>query len=217
VSEWFGGTGHRDNEATFLGAWAALAAELGLDPEPARELGLDLAARHGEPQRHYHTVPHIEAVLQHLERLHAATAVARLAAFFHDAIYDPQRADNEERSAELASEVLAPLGVSEASDVSLIVLATKAHTVAPGAPRETAAFLDADLAILGAVPAVYDEYVAGIRQEYRHVPDDVFATGRRSILQAFVDRDPLYFTSAGRALWEVQARANLRRELASLS
>ena len=84
-----------EHDATaFLAQWASLGTELGLDPELSRTLGLDLAARHSEPQRHYHTMAHIEAVLRHLEHLQAATTTTRLAAFFHDAIYDPTRDDN---------------------------------------------------------------------------------------------------------------------------
>ena len=83
-------------------------------------------------------------------------------------------------------------------------------------PRETAAFLDADLAILGARPSVYDQYVAAIRAEYSHVPDDEFRHRRRAVLNGFVERKSLYFTSAGQVSWEVQGRANLLRELADL-
>lgn len=199
----------------FLTKWAELAADLELDAQPANDIGFDLAACHTEPHRHYHTMEHITAVLAHLDDLHAATPTARLAAFFHDAVYDPTRSDNESQSAELAREVLTAVNRPEADDVAAIVLATATHQVPAGAPRETAPFLDADLAILAAERDVYDTYVADIRAEYAHLSDDEFRTGRAIVLQNFLDRTELFFTNAGKAKFEARARANLRRELAA--
>ena len=201
----------------FLTHWAALASELDLAPEAANDVGFDLAACHTEPHRHYHTMDHITAVLCHLEDLHSSTPVARLAAFFHDAVYDPTRSDNEEQSAELAHEVLTALDRPEADDVAAIVRATAKHELPTDAPRETAAFLDADLAILGARAEVYDTYAANIRAEYAHIADDDFRTGRRTVLEGFLSRDRLFFTTAGQAKFEAAARGNLRREIQQLS
>ena len=201
----------------FLAAWASLASDLRLGPELSRTIGLELVARHSEPHRHYHTTRHIEAVLGHLDHLHGASQAARLAAFFHDVIYDPSRADNEEQSAAFARQTLAAAGVAETDDVSAIVLATRDHTLPPDGPRETAPFLDADLAILGAPSSAYDEYVTAIRAEYSHVAEPDFRVGRLAVLNRFLERKSLYFTNAGRASWEVRARANLRRERAVLA
>lgn len=203
-------------EPTFLTRWATLAAELDIAPEAAQDIGFDLAACHTEPHRHYHTMEHITAVLDHLQDLHAATPTAKLAAFFHDAIYEPTRFDNEEQSAQLAHEVLNAVARPEADDVAAIVRATAGHQLPAAAPRETAAFLDADLAILAASPATYDTYCANIRAEYQHLNDDDFRAGRKAVLTSFVDRPHLYFTSAGQAKFEARARANLDREIASL-
>lgn len=200
----------------FMTRWATLAAELGLQPEPANDIGFDLAACHTEPHRHYHTMDHIEAVLAHLDDLHVTTPTAQLAAFFHDAIYDPTRSDNEEQSAQLAHEVLTAVDRPEADDVAAIVRATAKHELPEEGPRETAAFLDADLAILAAAPDVYDTYTEHVRAEYSHMSDDDFCSGRKAILETFLGRDQLYFTTAGQARFEAPARANLRREIATL-
>ena len=205
------------NGPSFMTSWAKLAAELALDAEPANDIGFDLAACHTEPHRHYHTMEHITAVLGHLQDLHAATPIAKLAAFFHDAVYEPTRSDNEAQSAELAREVLRAVDRPEADDVAAIVLATAKHELPLNGPRETAAFLDADLAILAARPDVYDAYTVNVRAEYSHVADDDFRNGRRAILEGFLQRDQLFFTTIGQARFEVAARANLRREITSLS
>ena len=140
-----------------------------------------------------------------------------LAAFFHDAVYEPTRSDNEAQSAELAREVLRAVDRPEADDVAAIVLATAKHELPLNGPRETAAFLDADLAILAARPDVYDAYTVNVRAEYSHVADDDFRNGRKAILEGFLQRDQLFFTTIGQARFEVAARANLRREITSLS
>jgi len=202
---------------TFMESWLALARELELDAEPANDIGFDLAACHTEPHRHYHTMEHIEAVLRHLADLHVTTPTARLAAFFHDAVYDPTRSDNEEQSAELAREVLVAVDRPEADDVAAVVLATATHSLPDSAPRETAAFLDADLAIFASAPQVYDTYTRNVRAEYAHIADEDFRSGRKAILEGFLERDRLFFTTAGQAKFEVPARANLRREIAALA
>jgi predicted metal-dependent HD superfamily phosphohydrolase len=205
------------NGPTFMTRWAELAAELELDPEPANDIGFDLAACHTEPHRHYHTMEHITAVLDHLQDLHAATPTAKLAAFFHDAVYEPTRSDNEAQSAELAREVLRAVDRPEADDVAAIVLATAKHQLPTDGPRETAAFLDADLAILAARPDVYDAYTVHVRAEYSHISDADFQSGRKAILEGFLERDRLFFTASGQARFEIPARGNLRREIDSLT
>ena len=202
---------------TFFSLWLELAAELDLDGEPTNDIGFDLAACYTEPHRHYHTMEHITAVLQHLGDLHVTTPTAKLAAFFHDAIYDPMRGDNEAQSAELAREVLIAVDRPEADDVAAIVLATATHQLPEGAPRETAAFLDADLAVLAAPPDIYDIYTANVRKEYGHMSDADFRAGRAGILEGLANRDQLFFTTAGQAKFEALARRNLRREIESLT
>src|SRR5205823_7634 len=74
----------------------------GPDPAPYAD---NLLARWQEPQRRYHTLAHLTAVLDHvdvLEKYAADPDVVRLAAWFHDAVYFPDRSENEERSARLA-------------------------------------------------------------------------------------------------------------------
>src|SRR3954447_17771415 len=78
--------------------------------------GSDLIARWSEPQRHYHTADHLAAVLCIIDENAAVAAdpdAVRLAAWFHDAVYNPQRLDNEEASALLAEAILPILVVPQ--------------------------------------------------------------------------------------------------------
>ncbi len=108
--------------------------------------------------RHYHNLNHISEVLKivdELANLAADPNSVRLAAWFHDAAYDPRASDNEERTAELAAASLAEMGIARfAKPVFDLVLSTKTH-VASG--PDAAVLIDADLAILGAEPNCYED------------------------------------------------------------
>src|SRR4030095_1690878 len=108
------------------------------------------------------------------------TAV-RLAGWFHDAVYDPRRADNEECSALLAARVLTDLGVPDerVATVGRLVRSTAGHA---GDAADEVMLADADLAVLGAEPAVYQTYVIGVRAEYAHVDDAAWRVGRTGVL-----------------------------------
>lgn len=184
------------------------------------DLGAELAASYADPSRGYHDTRHLSEVLDRLDELarggtdYDATAVL-LAAWFHDAVYDGER-DAEERSAAWAENALATLVPAPVVDeVARLVRLTETHR-----PEDTdlngCALSDADLAILAAPAARYDDYVAAVRREYDHLPDDVFAKGRAVVLGALADKPHLFHTAYAREHWEAPARANLGRELAGL-
>lgn len=184
----------------------------------------DLRARYAEPQRHYHTWEHIEALLRWFEqrRLHLHDpAVVELAILFHDAVYDPTRSDNEAESARLLEAAALP-GVDDAVRAGAVRLikATARHQIpedlASADRGDMAEFLDMDLSILGAPPEVFDVYEDAIRREYAFVPEPLYRAGRRGILESFLDREQLYFSDWGQASFERQARANLERSIQRL-
>ena len=175
-----------------------------------------LAAVHEEPHRHYHTLEHVGEVLRVAGRLAAISpGNVALAAWFHDAVYDPTRHDNEERSAELAVTELTALGLDAVTveAVANLVRAT-AHLGGgepPGDP-DARALLDADLAILGAAPVRYERYARDIRREYAHVGDADYARGRVAVLERFLARPWLYFDALMVLEGDGPARANLAAE-----
>lgn len=191
---------------------------LALGPRDVAERWLrDLEARYSEPHRHYHTLAHVEHMLELLP--HADETVVA-AVWFHDAVYDALRLRsgqgprNEERSAELAARALGELGFAPGKIelVERMILATKRHE--RGDLTESAlAFLDADLAILGSDRERYEEYVRQVRQEYAHVPDAQFRDARNAILRTFLERPRLYFTGWFFERFEAKARENLQREV----
>ena len=183
----------------------------------ADRLGADLLRRWSEPHRAYHDVEHLAEVLAALDELaDPAPRAVRLAAWFHDAVYDPQRDDNEERSAQLAEVTLADAGLDPAEVVEVQRLVRLTATHDPAAEDSDGHLLcDADLAILGSSSARYARYVEAVRREYGYVAEPEFRAGRTQILRGFLDRPAIYRTSLGRERWESAARRNISEELAA--
>ncbi|MFF5312718.1 HD domain-containing protein [Streptomyces massasporeus] len=190
----------------------------GPDPAPYADA---LLTRWQEPQRRYHTVEHLTAVLDRvdeLERYARDPDVVRLAAWFHDAVYLPDRSENEERSARLAERALAEAGVPDAktAEVAHLVRLTVTHDPADDDP-DGQVLCDADLAILASPPSAYAAYTTAVREEYHFVPSDAFREGRTAILRQLLDLPRLFRTPHGAAEWEATARYNLTAELEMLS
>jgi len=169
-----------------------------------------------EPQRHYHTLQHLEDCLATFDEVstEAADPVSlELALWFHDAIYTPQSLSNEEDSAQLAHDFLQSAGAHAAtiSRVFRLILATKTHdcTVDLDAPL----LMDIDLSILGSDPGRFKTYENQIRQEYDWVPWRVYCEKRSAILQSFLDRPQIFNTASFRERCEAQARLNLARSI----
>lgn len=179
-------------------------------------------ARHREKHRRYHGGSHLTWVVRHVLDLGSFEQVDDLAAvvaaaFYHDAIYEPASPANERASARLARRDLSELGWDEdrTRRVSAMIEATATHADPPD--LDTAVLFDADLAVLGAGPTAYRDYVTGVRHEYRHVDDDAWRTGRATVLQEFLDRPTIYATGTAVERWEHRARANLAAELVTLN
>ena len=188
-------------------AWSGLGASSNGDG--ARD---ELIARYNEPARHYHTVRHLAdclGVFEPVSFLAQHPAEVEMALWFHDAIYDATRSDNEERSAELARLTLLSGGVDAAAAIRVaeLVRAT-GHACAP-ADDDARLLVDIDLSILGAPRTRFAEYESQVRNEYAFVPEAVFWNKRRSILQGFLDRTAIYTTPQFHALYEQGARSNI--------
>lgn len=180
-----------------------------------------LGPRYSQPHREYHNLMHVEDVLLRIEELEPPQEhelALALAAWFHDAVYQPGNDDNEDRSAYVAYDALEQVGADPALIGEVVRLVRLTATHDPDAGDVPGAVLsDADLAILAAPRDRYERYVDQIRVEYVHVPDDQFRIGRARVLQAFLDRPAIYRTAHGRRHWEEPARTNLAAEIAVLS
>ncbi|NNG39489.1 metal-dependent phosphohydrolase [Flexivirga sp. ID2601S] len=197
------------------------------DPDLVAAAGDDLVARWSEPHRRYHTLQHLAEMFAAFERLARPaglsareSAVIRIGAWLHDAVYDVQAppGDTERASAALARETLSSLGFRDAdvAEVEALVLMTIDHGDTAATPAGDV-FHDADLWILAASAERFDAYCGQVRQEYAHVPDDAYRRARSLILGDLVDRGQVYRTPTAQEAWTDLARANVRREIHRLS
>lgn len=207
--------------------WQQSCCHLQLDPlgeNVSRQPEIDrvfelLVTAYTHPDRYYHNLNHIYHVIATLNRfsnfenLHAVY----FATWFHDFIYDSQASDNEVQSARAARDLLANLGESleTIERVSSLILATQGHQIDP-LDRDLSIFLDADLAILGTDPVIYQAYQQSIRSEYNWISDTAYQSGRIRVLESFLKRDRLYQTELLFNELESIARLNLTREISFL-
>jgi len=179
-----------------------------------------LVAAYSERHRHYHTLQHLRECLAHAEAVRTLArrpAELELALWFHDAVYDPRRKDNEARSAQWAqaSVLAAGCGPEVAERIGALVLATQDHHTT-GDDVDAQLMLDIDLSILGSSYARFDEYERQVRAEYAHVDDAAFRSGRARFVQSMLARPSIYATDVYRGTLEKRARENLQRSLDAL-
>lgn len=194
--------------------WRETWAQLGA----AADEGLyrEVTARYREPHRKYHTLEHLAHCFERFDEARAFAvrpAEVELALWFHDAVYDPARDDNEARSADWARAAARAKGVPPpaADRVHALILATR-HDALPEDP-DARLVADVDLAILGAEPARFDEYERRIREEHAATPDPRFRRERSALLRRFLARPRIYSTAYFRDRYERRARANITRSL----
>ena len=176
---------------------------------------MDLTRRYLEPQRHYHTLEHVASML-HVGRQFPLDDEQTMAIWFHDAVYDPQSDQNEQKSARLAQKWLAKAGwsVEAIERVGRMVLDTRGHV--PSTPQSELV-LDLDLMSLAVGPEAFARNTEAIRREYAHVPDEDFTAGRRGFFEGMMHRERLYYTEWGQQNLEAPARANLQRAIEELT
>ncbi|MCC6371714.1 MAG: hypothetical protein IT236_11965 [Bacteroidia bacterium] len=109
--------------------------------------GTSVVERYNETQRFYHTQQHLLDVLQELGNIDKMDEALFLAAVFHDAVYDPKEADNEEQSAALfeMEATHANYNAAKREIVKSLILDTKHHKAGSALSQQ---LIDADLAIL---------------------------------------------------------------------
>lgn len=201
--------------------WETLLQPFQVEPELSHQQYLDLVKAYSSAGRYYHTLVHIQQVLDTVDQLRPFSlnfAAIQLATWFHDVIYDSQSQDNEEKSAEYAQVSLNFLNLPSPiiAQVKSLILSTKTHQ-ALSTDRDSQILLDADLAILGSAEANYQAYAQAIRLEYAWVPEADYRKARKQVLEKFLQRESIYFTPQLSATLEAKARQNLQTEIVALS
>ena len=172
-----------------------------------------------EPERHYHDARHVLACMAALEGYPGAIDnqdALELALWFHDVAYSARATPREsrERSVQLFRREFQLLAgdLVDIKEVCSLITATRHH----GEPEnaDEALIMDIDLLIFSADRRRYDVHAADIRREHSHIDGPGFDLQRAEFLHTFLRRKSIYWTRHFRKLNEVQARANIERELA---
>lgn len=177
-----------------------------------------------EPHRKYHGMNHLATLLSYIPDLKEFYNLNRdqvvalhYMAWFHDAVYDPERKDNEALSAELAESFFDGYYGAYSCTYADIVIPT---IIGTAGHKDVHYFLqglfyDMDLAGLGSDYEVYEVNESMIREEYKMFSDQQWEAGRQAFLEDFLTRETIFHTSWG-AQFEEQARKNMMAELALL-
>ena len=192
-----------------------LCSELDLSAQAGKLFDL-LDEAYSQPWRAYHNWEHIFDCLQRLSfvRFHIEQPqLVEFALYFHDAIYDVARSDNEARSARFASDAFLDNGGidEEACQIYSLIEATQHNTAAT--ESDACYMVDIDLAILGSDKDRFELFEEQIRREYQHIKSHDYYQGRGRIFEKLLSREAIFFTSFFRDSFEKQARENLENQL----
>ncbi len=195
--------------------WHDLLSGWAVDPALTDRTFEEVREHYSGPGRFYHTLDHVQNVLQTVESLGSYARnlnAVKLAAWLHDVIYDSRASDNEERSADCAVRLCEKLSITEGRLVAALIRKTKTHDAEGDADAQV--LIDADLAILGAKEPAYRIYTEQIRHEYAWVPEQEYRTGRRQVLERFLTRPKIFHFLIH---LEAASRRNIAAEIAQLA
>lgn len=184
-----------------------------------------LIERWGAVDRQCHGIKHVADVLSNVDVLADSTQHAncvRLAAWYHGVVFDwaddaaysasAGAGEDEDASAELASEQLAAIGIPQAAieRITALIRSMRSRSEASEVP-DAPALRDAHLGTLAVDPQRYKKYRESVRAEFSHISDVDFARARLQVIGRLLDRRHI-FQSPLAAQWEDSARENLKAE-----
>jgi predicted metal-dependent HD superfamily phosphohydrolase len=210
-----------DAIAALSARWLELVERYGLEQTTAKWIFTDLVKHYNQPGRYYHTLEHVEAILDTIGPLESEAQeydTLQLAVWFHDVIFEPLGKDNEARSAEYAFIRLREMGLAEetASRVAELIMMTTDHQ-APEDDIDGQILIDADLAPFGLDKVQFDQQSVAIRKEFSQISDSAYRESRRKFLKVMMEREPLYYTEYFNATLESKARENIAEALEELA
>ncbi|MFW9972282.1 MAG: hypothetical protein ACFFDF_19005 [Candidatus Odinarchaeota archaeon] len=218
--------------------WKDLVSKYSNDLDFIEKLYKIIEKRYISSNRAYHNLDHINLLLSEVKRFKNRIDdydSVLFAIWFHDIIYNPQRENNEERSAKYAKRFLVKINyektrIQKVQDLiekldgewirkgeKEFILRTKDHSIRNGTEdKDIKLFLDLDLLILGMKREEFIKYAKNIRKEYEFVPDDIYNKERKKILNKYLNSQFIYKTKKFRELYEKQARRNIKFEIDNL-
>jgi pantetheine-phosphate adenylyltransferase len=151
--------------------------------------------RWSEPHRHYHNIDHLSDLISQIDEDYSYGIINELerekltlTALFHDLVFDPEREDNEERSAEIFYRFCTEQYNVDLVEVKQMILDTKTHT--PCTPLSNK-FIEYDMKICEKDLDSLLVWESGVREEYSMFDDEQYKKQRISFLESLLDKFPL--------------------------
>ena len=170
-------------------AWLDIVGEFSISEEDAASIYQIIENYYNEDTRYYHTLTHIHDLLVLFHQFNSIItqkSVVFLSIIFHDIIYNPKAADNEEKSAELFQTLMTSfLPIDIITIVLDFIIATKSHQLSSN-NINLKLFLDFDMSIFSTDRSIYIKYANSIRNEYIHVDFEVYCVKRSEFLRSML-------------------------------
>ena len=145
-----------------------------------------------ESHRHYHNLNHLNDLIDQINENKSKYSdkgyeKLMLAAIFHDCIYDPMSATNEEDSANFLMECVVDKSNSDVLEVKQMILDTKTHK---STTNLSESFNRYDMSVVERDFDQLLEWEKGISEEYSGYSKDVYKSGRVKFLESVMDNYP---------------------------
>lgn len=190
-------------------------------PEEREECFKEAWTAYAAPERKYHNTGHIGALYRDLAPVldgappahDFKTRAAWLAVIYHDVVYQGNTGGLDEAmsAAHMRKHAVRLKLPMLLVDAAVHLIATTAHHFERPSDlsREGHLFLDADLAGLASETKLYFRQEQAIRQEYKHVPDEVWAQNRVKFCHRALAAHRIFHTRYFGVEREWLARTNL--------
>lgn len=169
--------------------------------------------------RHYHTLEHVNNVLNSLNLFTELDAEDRLllkyVAWFHDIVYDPTKTNNENESGIVFVNFALEFGFlfDFAKEGHKLILLTDHKSDI----NSHLGKIICDCDLVGFSFSNFLERSELVRKEYSHINDEQWKKGRLLFLKSMLDKEHIFKTVRFRKLYETEARNNINEEIVYLN
>ena len=196
----------------FQSLWRRCLNEAATDASAA--IHQRLVDAYSEPQRHYHSLAHIDhclSIFDQCKSLAANPDALEIAVWFHDVIFEPGKHDNEASSAELYQELSAGVHDTEFRElVDRLIMATL-HDGRSLGDNDAGYMIDIDLSSFGLPWEDFLRDSQHLREENAHLSDAEYYRRQGDFQSCLLARPRFYLTDFFCQRYEQQARDNLAR------
>lgn len=169
---------------------------------------------YNEPQRHYHTMAHIEhcmAMFNECKSLVENADALELSIWFHDVIFEPGKPDNEARSAELYLEYSDGVHAADLRELVARLIMATLHDGSSLEDSDAAFMVDIDLSSFGLCWEAFLKDSGDLRAENPGLSDAKFYRNKAEFLTKLRARERFFLSDFFYPRFEQQAHRNIDR------